>query len=298
MPDGRTGVAQIRSRTSGVMARRVRPTLRTEHDVLVACRRRCCLCYFLLDDERVRKGQIAHLNRDRAHSDVDNLVYLCFDHHDEYDSITRQAKGLTELEVRTHRDALVALYAEAPVGNAGAARAGPVVLDPLLDIEDGRPPQRPWRFPLWLTADQPELFAYIAPGADGICAIERVDLPDGRIVIACIQVSGNPGKSITNGAEYVFAQVCGRFGLEASRVVWLEHYDYPRGGGWKQVRFPHAGIDSVPGEPSWTVVTDEGWADLRLAPMSRSVCTTTGDLRTKLRKRFPWPPVERALIMD
>lgn len=79
---------------------------------------------------------------------------------------------------------------------------------------------------MWLTADQPELFAYSAPAADGICAIERIDLPDGRIAISCIQVPGNPGNSITNCAEYVCAQVCERFEIDVTRLVWLENYEF------------------------------------------------------------------------
>jgi hypothetical protein len=205
---------------------------------------------------------------------------------------------LTELEVRTHRDALAAVFAGTTAGSGGLAKVGHDGEPRLPDDGDDRPVRRPWRFPLWLTADQPELFAYTAPGADGICAIERIDLPDGRVVIACIQVSGNPGKSITNCAEHVFAQVCGRFDLDASRVVWLEHYDYPRASDWKWVRFPPAGADGVPGEPSWTVMTGQSWAGLRLVPLAMTVWTTTGDLRTKLRKRFAWPPVERALMSD
>jgi len=56
----------------------------------------------------VRKGQIAHLNRDPGDSRFENLVYLCFEHHDEYDSQTSQSKALLLEEVRDYRDRLYA----------------------------------------------------------------------------------------------------------------------------------------------------------------------------------------------
>jgi hypothetical protein len=52
----------------------------------------------------------------------------------------------------------------------------------------------PRRIPVWLVANQPEFFAYKAGnGCDGVCLVEQINLPDGRIVIACIQMAGNPG---------------------------------------------------------------------------------------------------------
>lgn len=71
-----------------------------ETQVLVASRRRCCLCVYLHGQNQVRKGQLAHLDRNPNDSCFDNLVFLCHDHHDEYDGRTSQSKGLTEGEVR------------------------------------------------------------------------------------------------------------------------------------------------------------------------------------------------------
>lgn len=51
-------------------------------DVLVKSRRRCCLCFALKGDHSEKKGQIAHLDNNRTNDKIDNLVYLCFDHHD------------------------------------------------------------------------------------------------------------------------------------------------------------------------------------------------------------------------
>jgi hypothetical protein len=38
-----------------------------------------------------------------------NLVYLCVEHHDEYDSTTSQVKGITEAELRAYKERLVSV---------------------------------------------------------------------------------------------------------------------------------------------------------------------------------------------
>src|SRR5436309_2662422 len=77
-----------------------------ETAVLTKCHRRCCLCFYLQQRDEVRKGQIAHLNHDPTDHRPENLVYLCLDHHDEFDSATSLSKGLSESEVRHYRDCL------------------------------------------------------------------------------------------------------------------------------------------------------------------------------------------------
>jgi hypothetical protein len=74
--------------------------------VLTKSRRRCCLCFWLMGEDEMMKGQIAHLDHDSSNSEESNLCFLCFNHHDEYDSSTRQSKGLRESEVRHWRDEL------------------------------------------------------------------------------------------------------------------------------------------------------------------------------------------------
>src|SRR3990172_6759252 len=74
--------------------------------VLVASARRCCLCYGLNGDLAIRDGQIAHLDHDPSNSNPDNLAWLCFEHHNEFDSQQRQGKGLTIYEVKTYRSRL------------------------------------------------------------------------------------------------------------------------------------------------------------------------------------------------
>lgn len=72
-------------------------------EVLKRSRRRCCVCYGLNRDTEIKKGQIAHLDQNRNNNNLDNLVFLCLDHHDEYDSKTSQSKGLRQKEIEGYR---------------------------------------------------------------------------------------------------------------------------------------------------------------------------------------------------
>jgi len=77
-----------------------------QNSVLLKSRRRCCLCFWLEGIDDVAKGQIAHLDQNNENADEQNLVFLCHNHHDEYDSRTSTSKGLREGEVRKWRDEL------------------------------------------------------------------------------------------------------------------------------------------------------------------------------------------------
>lgn len=77
-----------------------------EAAVLLQSGRRCCICFGLRRDAGVRKGQIAHLDHDPQNNSIENLAFLCLEHHDEYDSRTQQSKGLTKREVKKYRDRL------------------------------------------------------------------------------------------------------------------------------------------------------------------------------------------------
>lgn len=74
-----------------------------QKEVLVTSRRRCCICYGLNRDISIKKGQIAHLDGDNNNNKFDNLAFLCFDHHDEYDGKTSQSKNFTIKEVKEYR---------------------------------------------------------------------------------------------------------------------------------------------------------------------------------------------------
>lgn len=78
----------------------------TQTSVLLKSRRRCCICFSLTRDTGLKVGQIAHVDRDNKNSAEDNLVFLCFDHHDEYDSRTSQRKGFTAGEIKSFRNEL------------------------------------------------------------------------------------------------------------------------------------------------------------------------------------------------
>jgi hypothetical protein len=54
----------------------------------------------------LKVGQIAHLDRDNANHAETNLAFLCFGHHDEYDSTSSQRKNFTKGEVKEFREEL------------------------------------------------------------------------------------------------------------------------------------------------------------------------------------------------
>ena len=84
------------------MARKAVPE-NVQSAVLLKSRRRCCICFGLNRDTSLKQGQIAHLDRNPVNNLEDNLAFLCFDHHDQYDSTTRQSKSFTKEEVKHFR---------------------------------------------------------------------------------------------------------------------------------------------------------------------------------------------------
>ncbi len=234
---------------------------------------------------------------------MSNLVYLCLEHHNAYDSRTSVSKNYMELEVRRYRDMLIeALGKKAP--STADDVASHEMPEPVMDTASEPPGnaneaprwRRPWRFPLYQIADQPEYFAYTAHGSDGVCEIERIHLPNGRIAIACVDVVGNPGTSITNAAEGIADQVCARFGIPQDRLVWLEYYADAEPDEWRIVRFtfdPAAGFS----DPVWTKMTPPLWRNLRLAP--RVPAPHDGyRLTTRLTKKFRWPPEDGDALLS
>jgi hypothetical protein len=87
----------------GFMTNRVAISPESIADVLLRSRRRCCVCFALSGDSTPKRGQIAHLDRDASNNVTENLAFLCLEHHDEYDSRTRQSKSMTEREVKQFR---------------------------------------------------------------------------------------------------------------------------------------------------------------------------------------------------
>jgi hypothetical protein len=85
-----------------------RPTVPTSSQtkLLFQSGRRCAMCFGLNGDIEVKEGQIAHLDHDTSNNNPDNLAWLCLFHHDQYDSIRRQAKGIKLQEVKIYRTQL------------------------------------------------------------------------------------------------------------------------------------------------------------------------------------------------
>ena len=93
-------------------------------DVLVTSRRRCYVCFALSNGMAEKRGQVAHLDRNASNSAPDNLVFLCFNHHDQHDSRTSQSKGLTVEELTQYRAQLARFIAQSlPLSDVDVARA-------------------------------------------------------------------------------------------------------------------------------------------------------------------------------
>jgi hypothetical protein len=270
-----------------------------EKRVLLASHRRCCICFYLDKRDEERKGQLAHLNHDSSDSSFENIVWLCLDHHDTFDGRTSQSKGYTVAEVKAHRDYLYHHFKSVPLP-PHEQESDDNEDNFFSDVKEKHRDELgflsdPWRFALWQTANEPEFFAYkSANRADGVCLIERIDLPDGRIVIACIETAGNPGNSITNCVEEICFQVCERFSIDPTKLVWLEHYDYDDPPEWDMVKFGTKPPQGVFADPEWIPMTDDLWASLKLKP-KRRLRSIRRDFESKLTKLFPWDDGE-ALI--
>ena len=81
-------------------------TKNVEAEVLIGSRRRCAICFGLNRDFSIKKGQIAHIDHNSSNDKLNNLVFLCFEHHDAYDSTTSQSKGLRATEVTEYKSLL------------------------------------------------------------------------------------------------------------------------------------------------------------------------------------------------
>lgn len=122
------------------MLGRSKTTPSVEEQILTSSRRRCTLCFGLTRDTSLKRGQIAHVDRDPANNDPDNLVFLCLDHHAEYDSTSRQTKGLTPAELRVYR---TSLYASIQSEWSKPAAFTPAVADPLAAVSGHYVLERP-----------------------------------------------------------------------------------------------------------------------------------------------------------
>lgn len=86
--------------------KRVNTKAQTETTLLTSSARKCCLCYGINNDFSEKAGQIAHVNGNRSNSNLNNLAWLCLEHHDKFDGKTSQSKGYTINELKCYRDKL------------------------------------------------------------------------------------------------------------------------------------------------------------------------------------------------
>jgi hypothetical protein len=77
-----------------------------ETEVFANSRRRCALCFYLDGDLEEKHGQVAHLDKDRSNSKIDNLAFLCLPHHSIFDSTNSQHKNYTIKEAKLAREQL------------------------------------------------------------------------------------------------------------------------------------------------------------------------------------------------
>lgn len=131
---------------------RVRIPDHKETSVLDKSRRRCCLCFQLKGDLTEKLGQIAHLDQNASNYAEDNLAWLCWDHHTQYDSTTRQHKNYTIHEVKAARSKLYELVGKGKhlISTAGTGSDRPTrVSGPKVVVTcDGAP-----RTSFWFTND-------------------------------------------------------------------------------------------------------------------------------------------------
>jgi hypothetical protein len=88
-------------------SRRVPLPPSVELEVVLRTRRRCPFCFGLQGDTRIQQGQIAHLDQDNTNVAQANLMFMCLTHHDQYDTKTRQSKGLSQAEAEAYQAELV-----------------------------------------------------------------------------------------------------------------------------------------------------------------------------------------------
>jgi hypothetical protein len=77
-----------------------------EAKILLSSRRRCALCLAYHTDTDIKKGQIAHIDRNPENNEEKNLAFLCLPHHDEYDGKMSQSKSWTPKELTESKNYL------------------------------------------------------------------------------------------------------------------------------------------------------------------------------------------------
>lgn len=245
-------------------------------EVLIRSGRKCCLCEYLDGNPGPHKGQIAHINKHRSDSRFENLVYLCLNHHDQYDSVTSQSKGFTSNEVKYYRDKLYNVISDKQkkidesILNHSEDKKSNNRLNKITTAEDGK-----YNFLIepWSSILIPEETLYLFPfkspnGADGVCYVERIHLKTGQIAIICSDAPENPGISAMNAIEYVLTQICAHYELNPNNIICLEHYrdSVKREDRWLQVKFDLVTSEGLFQNPDWEDMNENIWKSLGLRP--------------------------------
>ncbi len=114
----------------------------TQADILQAnSLRRCALCFDYKFDFNFKKGQIAHIDHNRSNNKPANLVFLCLEHHDEYDSSTSQSKGWTQEELKRSKknlDAFIKKHREEILPEIMSSKASKPTADDKIIIKEKR----------------------------------------------------------------------------------------------------------------------------------------------------------------
>jgi len=222
-------------------------------DVLCQSRRRCCVCFGLKRDTNPKKGQIAHLDQNASNSAPENLVWLCMEHHDEYDSRTSQSKGLTLGEIKRYREELhlgierqftvmqvieqeesTGFLWSSNISDIVREALGSKVMDKMIEYKGHRP--------------------FI-----GLCRLRIYKIGRQKPVVIVTQFPDNPGTSITNVAESLATHVyTTELKSPPEGMLWIEHYSalgHPKPEIYSQVSFRHECGEFT--DPEWSELTAE-----------------------------------------
>jgi hypothetical protein len=108
------------------------------------------------------------------------------------------------------------------------------------------------------------------------CGLALIPRSDGRIVVVASEREDNPGTSVTNACEELATMVVQTFGLDARKVIWIEHYPPGKIHGkhedWDLVTFGETRWDQdfdrfvLFDGPTWRRMQAADWHDLGLDP--------------------------------
>ena len=107
-----------------------------------------------------------------------------------------------------------------------------------------------------------------ARGRDaGYCALAWRPLADGRLLVVAFEHPDNPGQSVTNAAETIYACFLAETRIDPRRVVWAECYPpdgTPRRSEFDRCTF--AEVASGKYRPHWRPMTPADWDEFGTRP--------------------------------